>query len=457
MNLVNSAAIKLKISGYMNDKTNDQNGMTYKALLLINERPFTPMGEFIRTFRNEYAHDDDLEKEVNNLINNNYCELREGSLIVTEQGRDYLSSLSPDEFKMEYEDTSSESPTRPYLVSKLKMEPKTLSVFQALRKIDRGEIDIDPEFQRAFVWDITKQSRLIESVLIRIPLPAFYLDATDQVRWSVVDGLQRLTTLHKFCRNEFKLTNLQFLTELEGLAFDKLPAVYRVLLEDDTSLQFYNLMPGTPAEAKYTIFSRVNTGGMQLTAQEIRHALNQGKITRWLRDVAHSDVFLKVTEGAVESKRMSDRELVLRTVSFMHFGIESYRQFGELDSFLLFAMEKFNSSDDFLLESLKNDFEESLLKVRSIFGKYAFRKFYSKHGRRSPLNKALFETWVKSVSDYSLEELMSKKEKIINLFIGSMSFDVEFLKSISSSTGSNKAVSERFSTVEKILKDAFND
>ncbi|MCP4696585.1 MAG: DUF262 domain-containing protein [Gammaproteobacteria bacterium] len=127
------------------------------------------------------------------------------------------------------------------------MESRHLSVFQALRKIDKKEINLNPDFRRAFVWDEIKQSRLIESILIRIPLPAFYLDATNQIYWIVVDGLQRLTTLHRYCRKQtFALSGLQFLDELNGKRFDALPPKYKVLIEDDTSLLFYNLMPGTP-------------------------------------------------------------------------------------------------------------------------------------------------------------------------------------------------------------------
>lgn len=442
----------------MNVEQINKDGLTYKTLSFINERPLIPLVDFLKGYSNEFINDEDLKNKVNELIVQGYCSLVNDGLKLTNSGRDYLDQISSDEFNVENEDSSSEGPSKPYLVSKLKMEPKTLSVFQALRKIDKKEIDINPEFQRAFVWDITKQSRLIESVLIRIPLPAFYLDATDQIRWSVVDGLQRLTTLHKFCRNEFRLTNLQFLNgELNGLTFDELPAAYKVLLEDDTSLQFYNLMPGTPIEAKYTIFSRVNTGGMQLTPQEIRHALNQGKVTRWLKEVAHGAAFIKATEGAVESKRMSDRELVLRTLSFMHFGIESYRQYGELDAFLLASMEQFNSLSDDVLLALKEKFESSLFKVKAIFGKYAFRKFYSVYGRRSPLNKALFEAWVVCVSEYKKEELVRNQRVIIENFINHLVNDNDFIRSISSSTGSNKAVQDRFLTIERILRGSFDD
>ena len=218
------------------------------------------------------------------LANYRWIERHAYGWTLSDEGAKMLAEQA-DAASIEEEDIGvADHPLKPYDVAKLKVEQKPLSVFQALRKIDKGQIILDPEFQRAFVWDDVRQSRLIESILIRIPLPAFYLDATDQVRWSVVDGLQRLTTLHRFCRGaSFPLTGLEFLGELSGLKFSELPQKYQVLIEDDTQLIFNNLLPGTPVKAKFTIFSRVNTGGMQLTPQEIRHELQQGQITKTLR------------------------------------------------------------------------------------------------------------------------------------------------------------------------------
>jgi hypothetical protein len=377
-------------------------------------------------------------------------------LSLTEQGASWLD-IQGNELDVEAEDTSSaDKPKHPYDVAKLKMETKYLSIFQALRKIEKKEIILNPDFQRAFVWDITKQSRLVESILIRIPLPAFYIDATDQVSWNVVDGLQRLTTMYKYCRKQdFALIGLQFLTELEGLKFEELPPQYKILIEDDTPLLFYNLMPGTPVQAKYTIFSRVNTGGMQLTPQEIRHALSQGKSTKLLQRLAISNDFRSATDGVVESVRMSDRELILRSLAFMSLGVDAYKNFNELDKFLLHTMDKFNGLSDPELKKIERDFIESLKKVRAVFGRYAFRKFTQRNGRRSPLNKALFEVWTVSVRNYTQDQLILNKDRIIDGFIELISsWDNSFSRSISSGTSSSWAVVTRFGAIDKLLKES---
>jgi hypothetical protein len=410
--------------------------------------------------KKNWESDDTFDLVLKYIQKHNWLEENGAEFSLTEEGVSWLEQqtvgLDVEKEDVELDDNSRhEKPPHPYDVVKLRMEPRPLSVFQVLRKIEKNQINLNPEFQRAFVWDVTRESRLIESILIRIPLPAFYIDATDQVSWNVVDGLQRLTTLKRYCLDKaFALSGLEFLTELEGKCFDDLPPQYRVLIEDDTQLQFYNLMPGTPIQAKYTIFARVNTGGMQLTPQEIRHALSQGKSTTLLGRLSKNPVFRNATDGAVESLRMSDRELILRSLGLMYLGVNSYRDYNQLDKFLLHAMSELNGLSDEELDKLEGDFVDSLLKVRAIFSRYAFRKIKSRNGRRNPFNKALFEVWTVSVQSYPLGVLEANKDKIIDRFIDLVMYDAMFSKSISSSTSSYWAVYTRFYAIENLLQKA---
>lgn len=428
------------------------------VLNCINNHPQISYGRLKALISHEFETDDYFDIAVKFIEDNKFINRFGDTIRLLDSGEEWLidkgSSLSVEDEEL----GTPEVLKHPYDVVKLKMEPKHVSVFQALRKIEKDEINLNPEFQRAFVWDNSKKSRLIESILIRIPLPAFYLDATNQTQWNVVDGLQRLSTLHHYCtKQSFALSDLQFLTELNGMKFEQLPPKYKVLIEDDTQLLFYNLMPGTPTEAKFTIFSRVNTGGMQLKPQEIRHALTQGQVTAFLSELSRSNEFVSATQGAVESLRMSDRELVLRALAFMSFGVEKYRDFNELDAFLVNAMSEFNRKPLIYLNDLKKEFYDSLNKVVAIFGRYAFRKFYEPFGRRSPLNKALFEIWVYCVRDYDISFLDENKDKIIEQFIKLVTVDEAFIKSVSASTGGYKAVTTRFSTISDMLKNIYND
>lgn len=339
----------------------------------------------------------------------------------------------------------------PYDVSKLRVASLQLSVFQVLRKIDRKEIVLNPDFQRAFVWDSIRQSRLIESVLIRIPLPAFYVDATGDESWAVVDGLQRLRTLFDFWKDKFELRGLQFLREMEGMRFTELPARLRVQIEDNTQLQFYQLQPGTPPQAKFTIFSRLNTGGVTLTTQEIRHALFPGPGNDLLKQTAASPLFVEVTGGSVSSKRMEDREAVLRAYAFLVRGPQEYKT-AEFDAFLNDSIGILNSSSTADREKLQARLFQSLEKARAIFGTHAFRKVYREGSRRLNFNKALFETWVYALDQHSIEALRERRDVIRDEFVKLMNTDWHFNRSISYGTGSVASVRVRFSTIEKLLR-----
>jgi len=170
---------------------------------------------------------------------------------ITLEGRHYMDESQAGE-DVEAEEKLSDDLNEPiidepYDPSEINIKAASFRVFQVMRKISAREIDLQPDFQRHIVWDETRQSRLIESILIRIPLPAFYLDAVDDDKWLVVDGLQRLSTLDRFYnKNELRLKNLEFLRELEGKTFAELPRKFQRQIEDHTELIFYIIQLDTP-------------------------------------------------------------------------------------------------------------------------------------------------------------------------------------------------------------------
>ncbi len=347
---------------------------------------------------------------------------------------------------------------QPYDPSKIQVVPKPMTVFQVMRKIENEEIKLQPDFQRNIVWDDVRQSRLIESILIRIPLPAFYLDARDDNEWLVVDGLQRLTTLDRFInKKELRLNNLEFLgNQLNGKSFDELPRNFQRVIEE-AYLHLYVIMPDTPAEAKFSIFYRINTGGMVLSPQEIRHCLFQGQATILLKKLAESKEFLEATTGSINTKRMDDRECVLRYCAFhlVYRGLMQYQK-PDFNQFLSSAMVKINEMNASDISELKSYFLRSMRISKEVFGEYAFRKMFAIDERKSRINKALFEVWSECLERFDDIPLFNNKEKIIAGFIKAMNEDDEYVASITQGTGGVTRVNKRFVTTMQIINEALS-
>lgn len=347
----------------------------------------------------------------------------------------------------------------PFDPTLIRIERRPVTVDLILRRISEEEIDLQPDFQRqAGIWDDVRKSRLIESMLLRIPLPAFYIDASNEEKWLVIDGLQRLTTINGFMGlKELALRNLEFWQEYNGATFDDLPRSLQRRLEE-TQLMLYLVQQGTPHKVKFNIFRRINTGGMPLSGQEIRHALNQGASTLLLEELAKSKEFQTAIDGSVSPKRMTDRECVLRFLAFKLRSPNNYSSRDDLDSFLNDRMQQINQSSKEDLETLRHDFKRTMRAARQIFGIQAFRKYFPHHNRRSQVSKALFEVWsvnLDKLENGQIELLVARKRQLMDKFASLMD-DNEFMKAISYSTGDSKRVYCRFRKVEEIIQETLS-
>lgn len=347
---------------------------------------------------------------------------------------------------------------RPYDPSRTKIDTQVPTIDLLVKRLRHSEIDLSPSFQRkADLWNDQKKSRLIESLLIRIPLPAFYFDATTESRWLVIDGLQRLSTLRAFlidknAASRLRLTGLDYLQAFEGKTFDELPRDMQRRIEE-TQVTAHLIRPGTPPEIKYNIFRRINTDGLVLTPQEIRHALNQGPVVVFLDELAGSKEFRFATDGGVSSRRMLDREFSLR---FCAFSLTPYREFKEssLDLFFTRAMATLNSSPKNDLAKLKQKFLAAMQAASEIFGKDAFRKRLRKEDPRRPINKALFEPWsvlLGALSETERKTILKRKNTLLEGHSALMK-EKKFLDAITIATGDPAKVRTRFEKVEGLIR-----
>lgn len=347
---------------------------------------------------------------------------------------------------------------KPYDPSLIDISPKNQSLDILLGRIENDEIDLMPDFQRkAGLWSEIQKSQLIESLILRIPLPAFYFDGTDSEKWIIIDGLQRLTTLKEFFVDKtLRLTGLEFLKDLEGLNCDDMPKVYLRRMKE-TQIICYIINPGAPINLKYNIFKRINTGGLHLEPQEIRHALYQGFATEYLKQLADSELFKSVTGYSIPTDRMLDREFVLRFIAFYELGIEKYD--GAIDDFLNNAMELINRKyrKDILYA---NNIEEKFLNVleicEKIFGRFAFRRMPDMNKRRT-ISKALFETWTSILAgccQSDLNTLVERKDILIKLYMPMFTNDEDFYNSIGS--GKVSAAKKRFEKIQILISEVLN-
>jgi hypothetical protein len=364
-----------------------------------------------------------------------------------------LQSISPD-IEVEEEDTSGERITRPFDPNQIRVKLWTPTVDLVLRRVKQGEIDLAPDFQRAAgIWKERAQSQLIESLLIRIPLPAFYVDGGNEDCLIVVDGIQRLTALKRFVVDTtLELRGLEYLTELEGKRFVDLSRPLQRRIEE-TMLTVYLIDKGTPEEAKLNIFKRLNTGGEPLTSQEIRHAMNPGPVRDFLRTLAQSPAFLAATQRKFSDQRMTDRECALRFCAFALTAPDKYTAHGDLDTFLHGAMKAINAQTERKRRGLAERFERAMAAAERILGDQAFRK-PPRSGRKAPVNKALFEVWAlgfDSRTDDEIERLEKRRTTLQKRFAKLFDENRDFEKALSQGTGDPAKVRLRFSAIHKLL------
>ena len=224
----------------------------------------------------------------------------------------------------------------PYDPKKISISNFNWSVDTIRQMLERKIIRLSPDFQRNFVWDYKRQSRLIESILLGIPVPAFYLAKSEKGSYNVVDGLQRLTTINRFLNNEFNLKYLEYLNGDNGT--DKLEGYYYKtvgdkkgidsLLDGDyefrlKSTQFnVNVMDvATPIRVKLDVFRRINSGGKPLNNQEMRNCLMEEDTRKLINELAESDIFIAATGKSVTTDRMVAQELVMRFIGFWYIEI----------------------------------------------------------------------------------------------------------------------------------------
>ena len=353
-----------------------------------------------------------------------------------------------------------------YPARNIKIDRVQFSIFELKRRYDRGNICLDPDFQRNEVWNTRQKSELIESVVMGIPLPLIYLAETMEGKLVIVDGRQRLTTFFRYLNNEFAISGLKIMKELNSCRFrdlenDEKKRKYAAEIED-FQLVIQIIKYPTPDRVRFDIFDRVNRGGTPLNNQEMRNALYQGPATRMLNELAASDAFKSATGYSISTLHMKDKYIILRALSFylMNKGClkkkngEPVVYRSDIEEFLGLSMEYLNWIEEENRRVLVKFFLGVMNNCYQKLGEDAGR-IPTDSGRRRPVSMTLFESLFYFVA------LLEEDGREISLGIeraavDEMLEDSVFLNALTYNVDSAVHVQERFETVERKYKEIVN-
>ncbi|WP_063060430.1 DUF262 domain-containing protein [Nocardia sienata] len=351
--------------------------------------------------------------------------------------------------EVEAPDADAPAIQRPWNPEEIRVNTSQFSLRNILDQIDEGSLELAPDFQRGRVWRPEQKSLLVESLLLKIPLPAFYFAEDSDTAFHVVDGLQRLSTLHDFVRGEdtrFSLKGLEYVKGADGKYFSDLPVQWQRRIYN-TQLVVNVIDPTATPDVMYDIFKRINTGGTPLNAQEIRHCMSKSRSREILKRMTHTDEFSMATNGLTDHIRMDDREMALRFSAFWLLGIERYFEQPVMESFLMHTTRLLDDPEklpDSTVRELEETFKSAMINAYTIFGDHTFRKWPRGSVRRSPINRALFETWSIAVAKSERDDLERRRNDIRHAAQARMTHDIRYLDAITSSTSDRRRVAYRF-------------
>ena len=411
-------------------------------------------GERPSKFQRYLPLDESDEPEVSGLFPSLFAPVEVG-----DDGRPTGVELEEpaDEADAEDQDDEPDAISAPFRPESIKIETQATTVDLLLSRLREKMIDLAPDFQRrAGIWSDVAQSRLIESLLLRIPISSFHMAQDEDDNWAVVDGIQRLTAIARFMAPEavemrpLTLRGLDYLHQFHGCGYEELTGRLKIRLRE-TQLVVHIIQQGTPETVKFNVFSRINTGGMPLKPQEIRHAMIKGPARMYLADLAEDPAFITATGESVSNERMADREMVLRFMAFRLADPSEYRE-RDFDQFLVDSMHRINRLTDAQRHDLGLEFRAAMRSATDLFGDHAFRKW--RGGRvKSPINKALFEAVsvnLATLDDHGREALVTSRDRVLGGFFELMK-DWDFDRAISVATGDPKKVRTRFGMLGELF------
>jgi hypothetical protein len=321
---------------------------------------------------------------------------------------------------------------------------------------EAGSIDLDPHYQRRDRWKQDKQSALIESFILNVPVPPVYLSEDDFGKYSVIDGKQRITAIRDFLSGRLKLTGLKKFRELENQTYATLPKEIQNALSVRPYIRVITLLKQTDPQLKYEVFLRLNTGGERLLPQEIRNVAFSGPLNDLLLRLSESKFLksrMKIKDhNSTSYRKMEDLEHVLRFFTIK----DRWQSIGQI---LSEEMDEFMRSnrnlDDVQIHKYQRSFIESLDACECIWGEKAFYK-PQESGWRAQFISPMYDAQMVACAQFSkakIETIVSHKSSVVRAFSKTYRDDPEFQKAVSQSTNNPASIQKRIASVITILEE----
>ena len=240
-----------------------------------------------------------------------------------------------------------------------------------LKRIDEDKNDIYvPDYQREFVWDYVRQSKLIESIILGLPIPLIFLaeNADNENRLEIVDGSQRIRTLAAFLKDELNLVGLEKLDQLNGYKFSELSDARKRKFKN-TPLRMIVLSNKSTDEIRNEIFERINRGSDLLQAMEKRKGIYKGVFSNFIYEIcAKNKLFDQLTKiDNRQSKRQEKEELILRFFALKNGGYENFLKSKGIASYLDEYLDKKNKEFEFLKDDKVEDYLKKSIKLEQYY------------------------------------------------------------------------------------------
>lgn len=332
-------------------------------------------------------------------------------------------------------------------------QPYDLAVSDLVNQIENERLHLRPVYQRKYVWDNQKASKLVESLLINVPIPVCYLAEEADGTRSVIDGQQRLRSLYRYLENQFALSRLEVLPDLNRKRFHQLSGRQQRLIGNRT-IRCIVISEDSDPDIRFDVFERLNTGSVALTAQELRNSVYRGPLNMLLKGLAEDQRFRRCLGGRTDT-RMAFEELALRFLA-LDGRLETYRP--SLKQFLNVYMRDNKELSDGQLETLSERFLGTADKAYAIYGEQSFRRA-TREGDEivwlSTLNSAVYDVVMLNMArvDTSPENLSDATDAIVDMTATLMLEDDDFADAISLATGDRARLHRRVRLFAKGLSE----